>query len=71
MPTTLDVPMIDAIIVEVPNPTHPFGVRGAGEVPIVPPLAAIANAVYRATGVRQTQLPMSPRRILETTLGLD
>ncbi len=70
MPTALDVPMIDTIIVEVPNPRHPFGVRGVGEVPIVPPLAAIANAVYRATGVRQTQLPMSPRRILETTTGL-
>ncbi|MEX2247825.1 MAG: xanthine dehydrogenase family protein molybdopterin-binding subunit [Dehalococcoidia bacterium] len=70
MPTTLDVPMIDTIIVEVPSPNHPFGVRGVGEVPIVPPLAAIANAVYRATGVRQTQLPMSPRRILETTLGI-
>jgi xanthine dehydrogenase molybdenum-binding subunit len=66
MPTALDVPMIETIIVEVPNPRHPFGVRGVGEVPIVPPLAAIANAVYRATGVRQTQLPMSPRRILET-----
>ena len=71
MPTSLDVPMIDTIIVEVPNPGHPYGVRGVGEVPIVPPLAAIANAVYRATGVRQTKLPMSPRRILETTLGLE
>ena len=71
MPTCLDVPMIDTVIVEVPNPGHPFGVRGVGEVPIVPPLAAIANAVYRATGVRQTELPMSPRRILETTIGLE
>jgi len=71
MPTTLDVPMIETIIVEVPNPGHPYGVRGVGEVPIVPPLAAIANAIYRATGVRQTQLPISPRRILETTLGLE
>jgi CO/xanthine dehydrogenase Mo-binding subunit len=71
MPTTLDVPMIDTIIVEVPNPLHPYGVRGVGEVSIVPPLAAIANAVYRATGVRQTQLPMSPRRILETTKGIE
>jgi xanthine dehydrogenase molybdenum-binding subunit len=70
MPTTLYVPMIETIIVEVPNPIHPYGVRGAGEPPIVPPLAAIANAVYRATGVRQTQLPMSPRRILETTKGV-
>ncbi|MGI8549489.1 MAG: xanthine dehydrogenase family protein molybdopterin-binding subunit, partial [Dehalococcoidia bacterium] len=70
MPTSLDLPMIDTIIVEVPNPGHPYGVRGAGEVPIVPPLAAVANAVYRATGTRFTQLPMSPRRILEETLGL-
>jgi len=67
MPTTLDVPMIDTILVEVPNPLHPFGVRGVGEPPIVPPLAAIANAVAHATGVRQYQLPMSPRRILQTT----
>jgi CO/xanthine dehydrogenase Mo-binding subunit len=70
LPTTLDVPMIDTIIVEVFNPLHPFGVRGVGEPGIVPPLAAIANAVSHATGVRQTQLPMSPRRILETTLGI-
>ena len=67
IPTTLDVPMIDTILIEVPDPLHPFGVRGVGEPPIVPPLAAIANAVARATGVRQYQLPMSPRRILETT----
>jgi CO/xanthine dehydrogenase Mo-binding subunit len=71
LPTSLDVPMIDTIIVEVPNPLHPFGVRGVGEPGIVPPLAAIANAVSHATGVRQTKLPMSPRRILETTLGID
>ena len=69
IPTTLDVPMIDTIIVEVPNPLHPFGVRGVGEPGIVPPLAAIANAVTHATGVRQNQLPMNPRRILETTNG--
>jgi xanthine dehydrogenase molybdenum-binding subunit len=71
MPTALDVPMIDAIIVEVPNPGHPYGVRGVGEVNIVPPLAAIANAVYRATGHRFRDLPMSPRRILEETQGLE
>lgn len=71
MPTTLDVPNIETILVEVPNPGHPYGVRGVGEVPIVPPLAAIANAIYRATGVRQYQLPMSPRRILETTKGIE
>ena len=65
MPTSLDLPMIDAVVVEVPNPGHPFGVRGVGEVSIVPPLAAVANAVYHATGVRFTELPMSPGKILE------
>ena len=70
VPTALDLPMIETHIVEVPNPGHPYGVRGVGEVPIVPPLAAVANAVYRATGVRFTDLPMSPRRIVEGTLGV-
>ena len=60
MPTSLDLPMIDTVIVEVPNPGHPFGVRGVGEVPIVPPMAAIANAIHDAVGVRMTSLPMSP-----------
>ncbi len=63
MPTCLDVPMIDTIIVEVPNPSHPFGVRGVGETPIVAPPATIANAIQRATGVRMTELPMSPARL--------
>jgi len=63
MPTTLDVPSIETIIVEVPNPAHPYGVRGVGETPIVAPPAAVANAVYRATGVRMTELPMSPPRL--------
>ncbi len=65
MPTSLDVPMIDTDIVEVPNPRHPFGLRGVGEIPIVPPLAAIGNAVSHAIGVRMTKLPMSPGAILE------
>jgi xanthine dehydrogenase molybdenum-binding subunit len=60
MPTSLDLPMIDTILVEVPNPGHPFGVRGVGEVPIVPPVAAVANAIYRAVGVRMRHSPMSP-----------
>jgi len=64
MPVTLDLPMIDTIIVEVPNPGHPYGVRGVGEVPIVPPPAALANAIYRATGVRMNRLPMNPPRIV-------
>lgn len=64
MPTSLDLPMIDTVIVEVPNPGHPFGVRGAGEVPLVPPMAAIANAIHNAVGVRMTRLPMSPGAVL-------
>ena len=65
IPTSLDVPMIDTVIVEVPNPGHPYGVRGVGEVPIVPPPAAIANAIYHAVGIRMKELPMSPGRILK------
>jgi CO/xanthine dehydrogenase Mo-binding subunit len=65
MPTSLDVPMIDTVIVEVPNPGHPFGVRGVGEANIVPPPGAIANAIYRATGVRMRQLPMNPQTLME------
>lgn len=64
IPVASDLPMIDTIILEVPNPGHPFGVRGVGEVPIVPPLGAIANAIARATGARMTDLPMSPPKIL-------
>ena len=60
MPTSLDLPMIDTVIVEVANPGHPYGVRGVGEVSIVPPMAAIANAIQDAAGVRLTELPMSP-----------
>ena len=63
MPTTLDVPNIETIIVEVPNPGHPYGVRGVGEVPIVPPPATMANAIFDATGVRMRDLPMSPPRM--------
>ena len=65
MLTSLDLPMIDTVIVEVPSPGHPYGVRGAGELPSVPPLAAVANAIYQAVGVRLTQLPMTPARVLE------
>jgi CO/xanthine dehydrogenase Mo-binding subunit len=65
MPVASDLPMIEAIVVEVPNPHHPYGVRGVGETSIVPPLAAVANAVRAATGVRFCDLPMSPPAVLE------
>ena len=65
MPTSLDLPMLETIIVECHNQNHPYGVRGVGEVAIVPPLPAIANAVKNAIGHRMCHLPMSPKRILE------
>ena len=64
MPTTLDVPMIDTVMIEVPNPKHPFGLRGVGEAPIIPPLSAIAIAVSNAIGVRMRELPLTPDVIL-------
>jgi len=71
MPTTLDLPMIETVLVEVANPGHPYGVRGVGEVPIVPPPAAVANAIYHATGKRMTDLPMSPGYVLSKILNGD
>ncbi len=65
IPVCSDLPMIDTVLVEVPNPKHPQGVRGVGEVPIVPPLSAIANAIYNALGKRFYSLPMSPPKVLE------
>ena len=70
IPVASDLPMIDTVIVEVPNPTHPYGVRGVGETPIVAPLAVAANAVRAATGVRINDLPLSPPRILAAIEGV-
>jgi len=61
--TAADLPNIETIIVEVPSPAGPFGARGVGEPPIIPAPAAIANAVQDATGVRITELPISPERV--------
>lgn len=69
MPVCSDLPMLDAVMIEVPNPKHPQGVRGVGEVPLVPPLAAVANAVHNALGRRFYSLPMSPPRVLEVLEG--
>ena len=68
MPTALDLPMIETIIVEVPNPAHPYGVRGVGETPIVAPPATMANAIYHAIGVRMRELPMSPPKVCRAIL---
>ena len=73
-PVASDLPMIEAILVEVPNPRHPFGARGVGEVPIVPPMAAVGNAIRDAIGLRMTSLPMSPpkvRKALDVANGDD
>ena len=65
LPTALDVPLIETVLVEVPYPGHPFGARGVGETPIMPPPAAIAEAIYQAVGARVCELPMTPARVLE------
>ena len=65
IPVASDLPMIETEIVEVPNPRHPYGVRGVGETPIVAPLAAATNAVSRALNKRICKLPMSPSNLIE------
>jgi CO/xanthine dehydrogenase Mo-binding subunit len=65
MPTSLDVPMIDTVVLEVPHPGHPLGVRGVGEIPIVPVMGAISNAIHDATGFRPRHLPVTPRVLVE------
>ena len=69
MPVASDLPMIDTVLVEVPNPRHPYGVRGVGEVPIVPALPAVANALHDAIGVRLNSLPMSPPKVLSAIMA--
>ena len=68
MPTCLDLPMIETILIEVANPGHPVGVRGVGEVPIIPPPAAVANAIHSALGLRMAELPMSPGKISKAVM---
>jgi CO/xanthine dehydrogenase Mo-binding subunit len=69
MPVTSDLPMIDTLLIETaPNARHPYGAKGVGEAPIVPPLAAVANALSRVVGQRLNELPLSPPRVLEALL---
>ena len=63
LPTALDVPMLETVVLESPNPAHPFGVRGCGEISIAPPPAAIANAIHDAVGVRLYSMPMAPHKV--------
>jgi CO/xanthine dehydrogenase Mo-binding subunit len=65
IPVASDLPKIDTVMVEIPNPAHPYGVKGVGEIPLVPPLAAIANAIADAIGKRLYELPMSPPKVLK------
>lgn len=65
VPTMLDLPKLDTILVQHPNPDHPFGVRGVAEISVVPPLGALANAIYDAVGVRMSELPMAPHKIVK------
>jgi CO/xanthine dehydrogenase Mo-binding subunit len=69
IPTSLDLPPIECVIIETPVPGVPYGLRGVGEVPIVPPGAAVANAIARATGRRQPAMPMTPERVLRSLRG--
>ncbi len=69
MPTSLDLPNVETLLVEIPNPLHPYGVRGVGEVPIVPPLPAVANAIKKATGIRFFETPIKPGKILSNLNG--
>jgi CO/xanthine dehydrogenase Mo-binding subunit len=69
IPVASDLPKIDTVILEIPNPGHPYGVRGVGETSIVPPLAAISNAVSRTIGKRMFELPMSPPKVLKAIKG--
>ena len=70
MPTTLDLPMIDTVLIELPNPKHPFGVKGVGEANISPPIAAVANAIYDAVGIRMKTLPMKPSAVFDALNNL-
>ncbi|MGA9084298.1 MAG: molybdopterin cofactor-binding domain-containing protein, partial [Pseudolabrys sp.] len=64
LPTALDVPQVNSIIIEDPDPIGPLGVKGVGEPAMVPTIPAIMNAIYDAVGVRITALPATPEKVL-------
>jgi CO/xanthine dehydrogenase Mo-binding subunit len=65
IPTAMDVPDIEAIVLQSGEGLGPFGARGIGEPPIGPPLAVISSAIADAVGARPTTLPITPERVLE------
>ena len=65
IPNIGDIPEIETILVETDDPHGPFGAKGIGEPGLVPTAAAIANAIYHATGVRMRELPMTPEKVLK------
>ena len=64
-PSILDIPDIEPVMVELGEPTHPFGAKGCSEISYVGVAPAIANAIYNAAGIRLTELPMTPDRVLK------
>jgi|SRR5680860_175319 len=64
IPTSMDVPTVHPLIVEEPAASGPFGAKGVGEPSLIPTSAAIANAVFDAVGIRITELPITPERVL-------
>ncbi|MFC2013828.1 xanthine dehydrogenase family protein molybdopterin-binding subunit, partial [Chloroflexota bacterium] len=65
IPSTLDIPALEVVLVEKPDPVGPFGAKGVGEAALVTVAPAIANAIYNAVGVRVTELPITPEKILK------
>ena len=64
IPTAMDIPNIETVIVEVPEKSGPFGAKGLGEAPTVPISAAIMNAVHQAAGIRINDLPVTPEKVV-------
>jgi len=64
IPTSLDIPPIEPIIVEVPSSDGPYGIRGSAEMPMIPVLSAVANAIHSATGIRVKEIPITRDKIV-------
>ena len=63
IPTIGDVPPIETLIIEVPDPHGPYGAKGLGEHVLIPTAPALLNAIRRATGIAMSQVPVSPTRL--------